>query len=286
MYDLLIIGAGPAAYSCAITARKRNLSVAIVGSGHESGWLWKTDRIDNYPGMPGVSGRELLSVFAEHAAGLGVESIRGVARQVQPMGKRGFMVLVGNDILESRAVALCMGAARPRLLTGEEELLGRGVSWCGTCDGMFYRGKRVAVLSYWQGGQEDADFLAGLAAKTDYYSMTAHPLPEAPAYHVAEGRPTAIARRQDGQLVLKLGNEERAYDGVFVFRPAVAAEKMVPGLATDGPFIQVDRAQRTSVARVYAAGDCTGEPLQVAKAVGEGNVAAISCAQDLAEAKA
>ena len=279
--DLLIIGSGPAAWSCALTARQRNLSVIVAGAQASTGWLYKAERIDNYPGMPEVSGVELLRVFQQQAESLGATFRHGVARQVQPMGDE-FMTLIGNDIIMSRAVALCMGAARPRLLPGEEELLGMGVSWCGTCDGMFYRGKEVAVLSAWNGGIEEAEFLVKLASKVDYYPMAPHDIPEERPYTVINSKPASL-RREDGRILLTHAQGETAYDGVFVFRPAVAPDTLLPGLEAEGAFIRVDRRMTTNIPRVYAAGDCTGQPLQIAKAVGEGNVAAISAAEDLAK---
>ena len=175
-----------------------------------------------------------------------------------------------------------MGAARPKLLPGEEELLGRGVSWCGTCDGMFYRGKKVAVLSAWMGGIEEAEFLAGLASEVDYYLLAQHAQPENPPYRLCEGKPQSI-RHEENQLVLVTDAGEHCYDGIFIFRPAVSPDTLLPGLKTEGAFIPVDRRMATNLPRVYACGDCTGQPLQIAKAVGEGNVAAISASADLSK---
>lgn len=279
MLDLIIIGSGPAAWSCALTARQRNLTCAVVSAEANAGWLVKAEQVDNYPGLPRVSGQEMLRIFRQQAEDMGVQIVTGVARQVQPLGDM-FMTLVGNDILESRAVVLAMGAARPRLLPGEEALLGQGVSWCGTCDGMFYRGKEVAVLSSWHGGIEEYDFLSRLASKVDYYAMAAHEIPG--HVHLCAGTPKSLAR-EDGRIRLTTSEGTASYDGVFIFRPAVAPDQMLPGLALEGAFITVDRHMRTNLSRVYAAGDCTGHPLQIAKAVGEGNIAAISAAEDLAK---
>lgn len=281
--DLLIIGSGPAAYSCAITARKRDLNVTVAGASSTDTWLWRADCIANYPGLPNISGRDLLEKFHQQTLDAGADFVHGVARQVQPLGE-GFMTLIGNDIIESKAVALCMGAARPKLLPGEDALLGQGVSWCGTCDGMFYRGKEVAVLSAWKDGIEEADFLAKLASKVDYYRLAAHDLPENPPFAVMDGKPLSLEKK-DGKIALTTNQGEKSYDGVFVFRPSVAPDRLLPGIQLDGAFLHVDRRMATSIPRVYAAGDCTGLPLQIAKAVGEGNVAAISAAEDLARMK-
>lgn len=278
--DLLIIGAGPAAWSCAMTARKRNLTCRVVAAKSASGWLSKAEQVDNYPGLPAVSGHELLRVFERQALDLGAEVIHAQARQVQPMDGT-FMTLAGNDIVQSRAVVLAMGAARPSLLPGEEEMLGRGVSWCGTCDGMFYRGKKVAVLSAWHGGVEEAEFLAGIAECVDYYAMQPHQAPADRRIHVTDGRPVRL-ERDNACIRLVTDKGETDYDGVFIFRPTVAPDRLLPGLALDGSFIRTDKRMACSIPLVYACGDCTGKPLQIAKAVGEGNIAAISAAEDLA----
>lgn len=280
-HDLLIVGAGPAAWSCAMTARKRNLSCCVVAAPTTTGWLHRADRVDNYPGLPAVSGQELLRIFEEQALALGAKVVRGQARLVQPMGEE-YMTLVGNDIITSRAVVLAMGAARPTLLAGEEALIGQGVSWCGTCDGMFYRGKDVAVLSAWSGGAEEGAFLAGIASKVDYYTLQPHDWPQDDRILFCSGRPQRLERTTDGRILLTTSEGSASYDGVFIFRPAVAPDRLLPGLQLDGPFIRVDKRMACSQPRVYACGDCTGKPLQIAKAVGEGNVAAISAAEDLA----
>lgn len=277
--DLVIIGSGPAAWSCAITARQRGLNVTVAAAQSATNWLQRAERIDNYPGLPHVSGKELLRLFREQAQEMGAVIVPHLARQIMPMGDL-YMTLVGNEILESRGVVLAMGAARPQLLPGEEALIGQGVSWCGTCDGMFYRGREVAVLSAWTGGVEEAEFLATLASRVDYYDLAAHAQPDHPPYTRMPGKPRSL-RRENGKLLLTTDQGEAAYDGIFIFRPAVSPGALLPELTLDGPFIPVDRRMQTNLPRVYACGDCTGQPLQVAKAVGEGNVAALSAAADL-----
>ena len=191
-----------------------------------------------------------------------------------------FALQSGEEMLEASAVILATGVVQGKPLPGEEELLGSGVSWCGTCDGVFYRGKEVAVISAWDGGVEEAEFLSGLCSHVDYYVLRAHDhvLPE--AVTEISGRPQSL-RREDGKICLVTDAGEKAYDGVFIFRPSVAPTQLLPELATENGFIQVDRRMQTNPPLVYACGDCTGRPLQIAKATGEGNVAAISAAEDL-----
>ena len=279
MLDIAIVGAGPAGWSAAMTARMRGLTCRVLTAGDRSGWLYKTERVDNYPGMPAVKGADLLDAFERQALALGAEKQIGVVRQIQPMGGH-YMLLCGNDVIESRAVILCMGAARPKLLPGEEELVGQGVSYCGTCDAMFFRGREVAVLSATAQGAEEATFLSRFASKVTYYSLKPHELPQEHPWSIADEKPQAL-RREDGKVLLTTNVGEHAYDGVFIFRPAVTLEQLLPGLAQEKGFLPVDRRMATNLPLVYAAGDCTGKPLQIAKAVGEGNVAAISAAEDL-----
>ena len=278
--DVLIVGGGPAGLSCAITCRKRNLRCELVCAPSAVSWLRRAERIDNYPGLPAISGPSLLKLFEDQSKELGARLRQGQVRLLQPMGGE-YMALVGNDILTARAVVLAMGAARPVLLPGEEELLGRGVSWCGTCDGMFYRGREVAVLSAWDGGAEEAAFLAGLCSRVDYYVLAPHHLPQDGRIGLCEGRPKALTA-SGGRIALETDEGRSCYDGVFIFRPAVAPDRLLPGLETEGPFIRVDRGMRTNLPHVYACGDCTGQPLQIAKAVGEGNIAAVTAAEELA----
>ena len=255
MIDIAVIGAGPAGYSAAITARKRDQSVVVIGQN--TGWLARAEHVANYPGLPDISGRDLLSAMANQAQALGAELRPGVVHQVIAMGD-SFALSLGADFIEVRRVILCTGAKQPKLLPGENELLGRGVSYCGTCDGMLYRGRRVAVIAQGPEAVSEANFLAGLCREVVYF-----------------GKPEDAL---DPRIVLRAGGEDLPFDGVFIFREAAALSALLPGLEMDGAFIRVDRRMQTNLPGVFAAGDCTGLPLQVAKAVGEGCVAAISAA--------
>jgi len=282
MTDIAIIGKGPAGWSCAMTARMRGLSAVVIAPQNDTGLLRSAERIDNYPGMPEISGTAMLDSFRSQALALGAEERDGLVRQIMPMGE-SFMLLVENDVMEAKSVVLAMGAARPRLLPGEEELVGQGVSYCATCDGMFYRGKRIAVLSGSLQGVEETAFLAGLAAHTDYYSLKRHDTDhlDSRAQIVTE-KPVSLGR-DDAGITVTTDKATHCYDGVFVFRAAMPLHMLLADLETAGSYIPVDRSMRTNVPGVFAAGDCTGKPLQVPKAVGEGNIAAISAAEYIAK---
>lgn len=282
MTDIAIVGKGPAGWSCAMTARMRGLEAVVIAPQNDTGLLRSAERIDNYPGMPQVSGGDILDTFREQALALGAEERTGLVRQIMPMGE-SFMLLVENDVLEAKAVVLAMGAARPVLLPGEEEQVGRGVSYCATCDGMFYRGKRIAVLSASLQGVEETHFLAGLAAQVDYYSLKRHQTDGLDSnVTLMNEKPVSIGR-DDAGITLTTNAATHCYDGIFVFRSAMPLSMLIADLATEGSYIPVDRQMRTNIPGVFAAGDCTGKPLQVPKAVGEGNVAAISAAEWIAK---
>lgn len=275
MLDIAVIGAGPAGYSAAINARKREKSVMVIGQS--GGWLSRAESIENYPGLPGVSGEQLLAAMREQALSMGAEQRPGVVHQVMDMGGV-FALSLGGDFVEARRVILCTGAKQPRLLPGEEMLLGRGVSYCGTCDAMLYRGKRVAVVAQGPEAVSEANFLSTLCEHVTYFGA---PDPALDArIELSDKKPEAIAGEGRVRALVASG-EELPFDGVFIFREAMALSALLPGLEMDGAFIRVDRQMHTSVPGVFAAGDCTGLPLQVAKAVGEGCIAALSAAQEL-----
>ena len=275
MYDIAVIGAGPAGYSAAINARKREKSVIVLGQN--TGWLSRAESIENYPGMPGVSGQQMLSVMAEQAKNMGAELRAGVVHQVINMGE-SFALSLGADFVEAKKVILATGAKQPRLLPGEERLLGRGVSYCGTCDGMLYRGRNVAVIGEGAEAVSEANFLMSLCQSVTYFGKADDALDA--RIQVRQEKVSEIIGDMRAQGLV-VGGEEMPFDGVFIFREAMALSSLMPGLEMDGAFIRVDRQMRTSLPGVFAAGDCTGLPLQVAKAVGEGCIAALCACQEM-----
>ncbi|MBU5625330.1 NAD(P)/FAD-dependent oxidoreductase [Oscillibacter sp. MSJ-2] len=260
-YEVAVIGAGPAGLSAAVNARLRGKSVAVVGNNPEENPLWKAPRVDNYLGLPEKSGRELIEEFTAHAERSGAQLIRGKVLNVGTDTERWYLG-VGTDIIEAGAVVLAAGVARGRKFEGEERFVGAGVSYCATCDGMLYRGKRAAVLGFTADAEQEAEHLRGIGVDTLFFQR--------PRQCELQGEHKVESIRVDGT--------EYAVDGVFILRPTVAPADLIPGLETAGGFVTVDEAMATNLPGLYAAGDCTGLPLQLARAVGQGLVAGQSAA--------
>lgn len=263
-YDTVIIGGGPAAVSAALTLRARNKTVAIVSGGICDIPLSRSTHIDNYPGAANLSGRELLEGMERQATEAGAALIRGRATSVVEMGSF-FGVAVEADFYQGKTAILCTGVKAGDDLPGEKKLLGRGVSYCVTCDGMLYRGKDVVLLGFTSDAAAEAALLESMGCRVRLFTGT---LP-----YAIEGEKHVTA--------VRAGEDVWPCEGVFILRRSTAPDSLLAGLAMDGPHIRVDRKMATSVRGVFAAGDCTGRPYQVAKAVGEGNIAALSAAKYL-----
>ncbi len=280
-YDAFIIGAGPAGCAAALTLRSRGLSVLAAYS--DGGALAKAHLVNNYPGLRGRTGDDMVRLFREEAKDAGAELRQARVTLVLPMG-RAFSAAVDNDIVSVRAVVLACGAARAKPLKGEDALLGRGVSYCATCDGMLYRGKSVVVVGADAHAVQEANFLATLARVT-YIPERAHDWSGlSNDIRILREKPVAVlgSAQADG---LRTDKQDVPADGVFILRPAVAPAQLIKGLKTEGGAVLHDAQMRTEIPRVYVAGDAAGLPHQAAKAVGEGNIAALTLANELERPK-
>ena len=274
--DIAIIGTGPAGVSAALTATNRNKSILLLGSRQMSEKVVKAHEIRNYPGLPAVKGEELAAAFRNQLDSMGIPVTEKRVGAVYAMGDY-FALQIGEEMAEARAVILATGVVQANPLPGEKELLGRGVSYCATCDAPLYRGKTAAVIGYSPREEAEAAFLSEVCAKVIYFPMYREEpaLPE--SVQVIREKVTGILQ-EDGKRTVQTENGAYAADGVFVLREAVAPDTLVPGLEADGPHVRVNRKMETSLPGVFACGDLTGTPYQYIKAAGEGNVAAISAA--------
>ena len=276
-YDIIILGSGPAGLAAAVAARGRNKSVLVAGNPWQDSPLARAERVDNYPGLPGRTGLALLEELYRHASGLGADFV--VGKVLALLAWNGFSLTVGSQVHQGRALILAPGVVRAAKYPGEAEYLGRGVSYCATCDGMLYRNRPVTVVGLAPDAPQEANYLHSLGCQVVYVAPRQpqgldETIPYVKAGRLAvRGERTVTGLEADGALL--------PCAGVFILRRAVAPTDLLPALETEEGGIRVDRRMATSVPGVFAAGDCTGGPLQVSKAVGEGHVAALSACEYL-----
>ena len=260
-YDVIVLGGGPAGMSAALNVLSRGRSALVVSNPLQENPLWQAEKVDNHLGMPAQSGAEMLTNLRRHAEEAGVVFREG--RVVSAMALEDtWYVSIGAEMETASALVLASGVLRGRKFPGEAEFLGRGVSYCATCDGMLYRGKNVVVLGYTDSAREEAEFLSSIGCSVTYF--------EKPKTCIIEGDRQVERVTVDGETV--------ACDCAFLLRPAKAPTDLFPGLEVEGNFVKVDRKMATNLPGLFAAGDCTGGPLQVSKAIGEGLIAGQSAA--------
>lgn len=278
--DAAVVGTGPAGISAAINLAIRKKSFYLLGSSKLSDRIQRSEKIDNYPGMPGITGAEFNSSLKKH-----LEKLEIPITEAQVTGIYNFDgyygILADKEQYYARTVIIATGVEAVKPVPGEREFLGRGVSYCATCDGRLYKDRNIAVVCDNETMEHETDYLAELADKIYFF----------PRYKTDYTRDNVV--RIDGPVKKIKGNdvvqsivygngEELAVDGVFFLKHAVAADVLLKGLTIDNGRIVTDRNMSTGLPGCFAAGDCTGAPYQIAKAAGEGNIAAHSAISYLA----
>lgn len=282
MANVVIIGSGPAGISAALYTARAGVDTTVLTKG--PGSLARAEGIENYYGVPGsISGAELERRGIEGARGVGVKFVEAEAVGLTFTDKLTVETLSGE--YPADAVILATGASRTAPpVPGLKDLEGRGVSYCATCDAFFYRGKDVAVMGSGEYALHEASALLPLAKSvtllTGGAELTAQFPPE---ITVRTEKVEAILGQDKVSGVRLAGGEELPLDGVFialgVAGSTALARKM--GAEVDGNKIVVDANMMTTIPGLFAAGDCTGGLLQVAKAVYEGAVAGNEAAKAL-----
>ena len=289
MYDIIIIGSGPAGLSAAIYAQRACLdTIVIEKNGISGGQVLNTWEVDNYPGFPGVTGFELSRQFREHANKLGARVVQDEVVQVELSGNVK-KVVCEEETYEARCVILASGAHHRTLeVPGEEELRGAGVSYCATCDGAFFRGRTVAVVGGGDAALEDAIFLARMCEKVyivhrrDKLRGAKRLQEHLQALENIEfvWNSETVAIEGNGQVeALQLrqtqtGEEKRLdVDGVFIAVGIAPESELYAGqleLDEQG-YIRADESGQTSVPGVFAAGDVRTKALrQILTAASDG----------------
>ena len=284
MYDCIIIGASVAGISAAINLKIRKKDFLLIGSKEFSAKVQKAELIQNYVGMPSLSGCELSDALEKHLEDMEIEITEARVNSIVRMGDK-FMLSAGSDMYETKSVILATGVEFSKKIEGEDAFLGNGVSYCATCDGFFYRGRTIAVVGSSREAEKELDYLAELAGSVYYFPLyrieadtqlreNVTVVTDRPVELVGEERVNGIVDKKDHTWTI---------DGVFFLKDALVPSTLLKGLEDDGMHIVVDRQMQTSVPGVFACGDCTGRPYQYMKAAGEGNIAAHSVVEFLAK---
>lgn len=289
MENLIIVGAGPAGISAALYAARANLDPLVINNG--IGALEKAEKIENYYGLPHpVTGKELFENGIAQAKALGVRVL-----DAQVLGVSGFdtfQVKTTEGDFESISVILATGSKRKKPgIPGLQEFEGKGVSYCAVCDAFFYRGKNVAVLGNSDFALHEAQTLLATAGSVTIYTDGMEPefstktdLPvNTMKIQAIEGAKTVSGLRLEPDVSVQENGENvssfAAADGIFVAMGTAGSSEMarqMGAVLTEKGNIKVNDQMESTIPGLFAAGDCTGGLLQVAKAVADGAQAGIS----------
>lgn len=291
MVDIIIVGSGPAGMSAAVYGKRAGLSVLVIEKVYYgTGQVAESSHVDNYLGIPGINGYELGEKFRSHAESLDVEFKDGEVIRFEKAADRWYVHLKNGEILESKTVVYAAGAAHRHLgVPGEEEFSGKGVSYCATCDGAFFKGKDVAVVGGGNTAMDDAIYLSDICNKVylvhrrDVFrgdATTLMKLKETENIELVV--PAKVQEVKGEQVVTALQLEDgRSLEvsGVFVavgMQPATDLLQNIV-LLDDNGYIIADETGKTSAAGFFAAGDVrTKELRQIITAVSDGANAATS----------
>ena len=293
-YELGIIGAGPAGYSASIYAGRSGISAVTFDKMGGGGLALITPKIENYAGFETISGAELMEKMQKHANQYAdlkfLEEVSAITKK-----ETKFTITTSNSTYATKAIILAMGSEYRRLgVPGEGKFIGKGVSYCATCDGNFFKGKNVAVIGGGNSALVEAVFLQQVGCKKVTVIHRRDRLRAEKAYetealekgvnfyfntHVEQIRGTEIVESLELHDTDTGEKRFEPFEGVFISIGEIpqneVAKQMKVNLDEKG-YIVVDRQQRTNIRGVYAAGDITGGVRQVITAAAEGAVAALS----------
>lgn len=281
LIDVAIIGAGPAGLSAAVNVLTRGKTLRIFSNSEN--YLSRAERVDNHLGFYNISGKEMMNQFLEHAKAMNVKVENGKVVNILPFDEY-FLVNINGEIIESKKVILAMGTSKVKEIPGETRLLGSGVSYCATCDGMLYRNKTAIVWDQSKEATKEANYLHDIGVNIIFVSKKHRPEELNTEIEFIQGTIDEVIGEHKVESVV-IGDKIVKTDAVFMLREAVAPTALIDGLETEDGFISVNRKMETNIEGIYAAGDCTGKPLQISKAVSEGLIAAQYAAKEIDDNK-
>ncbi|CUA80849.1 MULTISPECIES: thioredoxin-disulfide reductase [Anoxybacillus] len=304
IYDVIIIGAGPAGMTAAVYTSRANLSTLMIERGVPGGQMANTEEVENYPGYDHILGPELATKMFEHAKKFGAEYAYGDVKEVID-GEEYKTVVTSNQQYKARAIIIATGAEYKKLgVPGEKELGGRGVSYCAVCDGAFFKGKELVVVGGGDSAVEEGVYLTRFASKV----TIVHRRDQLRAQKILQQRAFANEKidfiwnhtvkqinEKDGRvgsvtLVHTQTGEEREFpcDGVFIYIGMVPLTKPFAslGITNENGYIETNELMETKVPGIFAAGDVREKSLrQIVTATGDGSIAAQSAQHYVEELK-
>ncbi|MCR4929778.1 MAG: thioredoxin-disulfide reductase [Lachnospiraceae bacterium] len=298
MYDLVIIGAGPAGMAAAIYAKRARLNAVVVEREGCGGQMAQTYEVDNYPGLPGISGFDLATKMKEHAVGLGAEIIYDDIKSIKKVDEKFVLTYETGSEVETKGIIIASGATHSKLgVPGEEKFAGAGVSYCATCDGAFFSQKSVAVVGGGDVAIEDAIFLSRIAKDVTLIhrrgelrgaASLQESLKQCENVNILWDTVVESINGDKKVETLSLKNVKDNEDfqlfvnGVFIAVGITPVKTQIDGLLCNaGGYIIADEDCRTNIKGVYAAGDVRGKRLrQIVTAVADGANAVTSFTED------
>ena len=287
MTDCIIIGSGVAGISAALTLQANGKSFLIFGSDGLSEKIAKAEKIHNYPGLCDVSGEEFVAALKTQLKAAEIEIKTEKVAGVYALKDKFSVLTQEGNAYDSKTVILACGVESVRQIEGEAEYVGRGVSYCATCDGFLYKGKTIAVFCTTKTLEHEIGYLANIAEKVYLIPMYKNVEIERDNITKIIKMPTKISGGMRVQQISFAAAPtedlpaDLPIDGAFMLRECVSPAILVGGLQTENGHVVVGREMSTNLPGCFAAGDCTGRPYQYAKAVGEGNIAAHSVSEYL-----
>lgn len=294
IYDVIIIGAGPAGMTAAVYTSRANLSTLMIERGIPGGQMANTEDVENYPGFESILGPELSNKMFEHAKKFGAEYAYGDIKEVVD-GKEYKVVKAGSKEYKARAVIIAAGAEYKIGVPGEKELGGRGVSYCAVCDGAFFKGKELVVVGGGDSAVEEGVYLTRFASKVTIVhrrdKLRAQSILQARAFDNEKvdflwNKTVKEIHEENGKvgnvtLVDTVTGEESEFktDGVFIYIGMLPLSKPFEnlGITNEEGYIETNDRMETKVEGIFAAGDIREKSLrQIVTATGDGSIAAQS----------
>ncbi len=306
IYDVIIVGGGPAGLTAGIYVKRATLEAVLVEKGVPGGQVGITKGVENYPGFMDISGFELSDKLFQHAKSYGLETIRDEVTAIEPGDDLHAVRLAGGEVLKAHSIIIAAGGSAKKLnVPGEIDNFGKGVSYCATCDGFFFRDKVVCVIGGGDTALEDALYLAKIAKhvylvhRRDEFRgsriLQQRVFSEPSVEVVLNTAPTSILSDDNGVRAIALKNtatgeqRELPVEGVFIFVGFSPNNALVPeGVAMSGAgYVLTDDKLETSIPGIFCAGDLRENfAKQIVIAASEGCIAALAASRYVEAKKA